>query len=251
MRSVWLVTKREFLAYWNSPVAYAVLAVHLVLAGIFFFGELSGFVALSSRAGGEAVDVNQQVIRPYLYSVSVMVLFLLPLVSMRLLAEEKRQGTLEILLTTPVRESAVVLGKFLASLGLYVAMLLGSAAHVGVLFAYGDPEWGPVVTGFLGLFLTGGAYLAIGLFLSGLTQNQVVAATASFAVFLALWLAHWLGSNTSGLLATVLTEISFAGHFENFGRGVLDSADIVFYVSLIAIGLYASTQAVLASRWKP
>ena len=251
MRSVGWVARREFRSYWTSPVAYVVFSVFLVLSGIFFFGQLSEFVRLSTRAGGNGVDVNQQLIRPYLYNASVMVLFLLPLVSMRLLAEEKRQGTLEILLTTPTRESALVLGKYLASVALYGVLLLGTAAHVGLLFLFGRPEWGPVWTGFLGLFLTGAAYLALGLFLSGLTQNQVVAAAASFSLFLVLWLFEWLGSVTSGILSQALQYLSFARHFENFGRGVVDSADLVFFLSLIAVGLFGSVQAVLATRWKP
>ena len=251
MRSVYLVARREFLAYWTSPVAYVVLAVFLVLSGFFFFGQLSEFVNLSSRAGGQGVDVNQQLIRPYLYSVSVMFLFLLPLVSMRLIAEEKRQGTLEILLTTPTRDSALVLGKYLAAVGLFVVMLGGAALHVAVPFIYAAPEWGPVWTGFLGLFLTGAAYLALGLLLSSLTQNQVVSAAAAFALFLALWLFQWLGTVSSGTLATVLTYVSFAGHFDNFGRGVLDTSDLVFYLSLIGVGVFGAIQSVAATRWKP
>ncbi len=251
MRSVYLVARREFLAYWTSPVAYVVLAVFLLLSGFFFFGQLSEFVNLSSRAGGRGVDVNQQLIRPYLYSVSVMFLFLLPLVSMRLISEEKRQGTLEILLTTPARESALVFGKYLAAVGLFAVMLVGSAIHVAIPFLFGSPEWGPVWTGFLGLFLTGAAYLALGLLLSSLTQNQVVSAAAAFALFLALWLFQWLGTISTGTLSTVLTYVSFAGHFDNFGRGVLDSSDLVFYLSLIGVGVFGAIQAVAATRWKP
>lgn len=251
MRNLLLVLGREFSAYWTSPVAYAVMVVFLVLSGMFFFGQLSEFVDISTRSGGQGVDVNQQLIRPYLYSVSVMVLFLLPLVSMRLVAEEKRQGTLEILLTTPTRESELVLGKYLASLVLYLVVLGGTAVHLLILFWFGSPEWRPVLTGLAGLLLTGAAYLALGLFLSTLTQNQVVAAAASFALFLALWLAHWLGRVTSGTLSEVLTYISFVDHFDTFGRGVLDSADLVFYLSLIFLGLFASVQSVHAARWKP
>lgn len=251
MRSLLLIARREFTAYWTSPIAYVVLAVFLMLSGLFFSGELSRFDSLVRNAGGGGVDVNQQLIRSYLYTVSVMVLFLLPLLTMRLLAEERRQGTLEILLTTPVTEWALVLGKYLAALALFVIMLLGPAAHVALLFLLGNPDPGPVFTGFLGLFLTGAVYLAAGLFLSAVTQNQVVAAAVSFSFFLLLWLCQWLGSLTSGVLSEVLRYVSLAGHFDNFGRGVLDTADLVFFLSWIAAGLYAATQAVLATRWKP
>ena len=251
MRSLALIVRREFTAYWTSPVAYAVVAVFLFLSGMFFFGQLSEFVALSTRSGGVGVDVNQQLVRPYLYTLSVMILFFLPLVSMRLLSEEMRQGTLEILLTTPVRESVIVFGKYLASVGLLAVMLLGAVLHIGVLFIFGNPEWGPILTGFLGLFFTGATYLALGLFLSTLTQNQIVAGVGAFALFLSLWLAHWLARTTSGTLSDVLSYLSFVEHFDSFGKGVLDSADVVFYLSLIAFGVYAATQSVLSRRWKP
>lgn len=250
MRSLLLVWNREIRSYWTSPVAYVVLAVFLVTSGTFFFGQLSEFVTLSMRGSGHGVDVNQQLIRPYLYSVSVMVLFLLPLVSMRLVAEEKRQGTLEILLTTAAPEASLVTGKFLASLTLYLVMLGGIGIQVGVLFLFGNPEWGPIVTGLLGLLLNGAAYLALGLFLSSLTQNQVVAAAGAFALFLLLWLCNWLGEVTGGALASVFQSISFVGHFDTFGRGVLDSADIVFFLSLIFLGLFGAMQAVASTRWK-
>jgi ABC-2 type transport system permease protein len=250
VRSWVLIWKREFTAYWTSPVAYAVIAVFLVLSGVFFFGQLLEFVNLSMRSGGQAVDVNQQLIRPYFYSVSVMVLFLMPLLSMRLMAEEIGQGTLEILLTTPTRESVLTLGKYAASVGLFAVMLLGPALHVGLLFLFGKPEWGPILTGFLGLFLTGGAYLSLGLFISTLTRNQVVAAAVSFATFLSLWLFYWLGTVTSGRLSAVLTYISFVDHFETFGQGVLSAKDFMFYASLIFLGLFGATQSVQSRRWK-
>lgn len=250
VRSLGLIAKREFTAYWTSPVAYAVIAVFLILSGVFFFGQLLEFVNLSTRSGGQGVDVNQQLIRPYFYSVSVMVLFLMPLLSMRLVAEEIGQGTLEILLTTPTRESVLTLGKYAASVALFAVMLLGPALHVALLFLFGKPEWGPILTGFLGLFLTGGAYLSLGLFISTLTRNQVVAAAVSFAVFLCLWLFYWLGTVTSGRLSDVLTYVSFVDHFETFGQGVLSAKDFMFYASLIFLGLYGATQSVQSRRWK-
>jgi ABC-2 type transport system permease protein len=250
MRSFLLVARREFTAYWTSPVAYAVLAIFLVLSGVFYFGQLSEFVSSARVAEGRIIDVNQELVRPYLYSVSVMLLFLLPLLSMRLIAEEIRVGSLEILLTTPIRESALTTGKYAASLGLLAILLAGPGLHVGLLFVFGSPEAGPVWTGFLGLFLTGAAYLAIGLFLSALTQNQVVAGAASFALFLLLWLLHWLARVTSGPLSEVLAYISFVAHFDSFGKGVLAAADFVFYLSLAAFGVYGATQALSARRWK-
>lgn len=250
MRSFLLVARREFAAYWTSPIAYVVISMYLILSGIFFFGELTRFLNMVQAGGGAGVDVNQQLIRPYLYSVSVMLLFLLPLVTMRLVAEERRQGTLEVLLTTPALESSLVLGKYAAALALLLVMLLGSVIHVGILFFFGSPDTAPVITGFLGLVLTGGVYLALGLFFSSVTQNQVVAAAISFSVFLVLWLFQWLGGLARGTLGEVLQYASLASHFDNFGRGVLSTADLTFYLSWIAAGVYAAVQSVLATRWK-
>ncbi len=250
MRSMLLVARREFIAYWTTPVAYVVVVVFLVLSGIFFFGQLSEFVNASRAAQTTPVNVNQELVRPYLYSASVMLLFLLPLVSMRLVSEEMRLGTLEILLTTPLRESALTIGKYLASLGLLAVLLLGPLAHVLVLFVFGKPELAPILTGFVGLFLTGAAYLSLGLFISALTQNQIIAATTSFALFLGLWLLNWLGESTHGVLSRVLSYASFVDHFDSFGKGVLATQDFVFYLSLIALGVYGTTQAILSRRWK-
>jgi gliding motility-associated transport system permease protein len=248
VRSLWLVARREFEAYWTSPVAYVVLAVFLLLSGVFFFGQLSEVVGAASA--GQPVNVNEQLIRSYFYTLSVMFLFLVPLLTMRLVSEEIRQGTLEIVLTTPLRESVFVLGKFAAAVGYLVILLAGAGIHVAILYLFGKPDTGPVLTGFLGLFLTGGAYVALGLFLSTVTQSQVVAGAASFALFLLLWLVHWLGTVSSGFLSRALTAISFVQHFDSFGKGVLDSGDVVFFISLIGLGLYAASQSVLSRRWK-
>ena len=250
MRSMLLVARREFIAYWTTPVAYVVLVVFLMLSGIFFFGQLSEFVNASRAAQNTPVDVNQELVRPYLYSASVMLLFLLPLVSMRLISEDIRLGTLEILLTSPLKESSLALGKYIASLGLLLVLLLGPLAHVLMLFVFGKPELAPILTGFVGLFLTGAAYLSIGLFVSALTQNQIIAATVSFALFLGLWLLHWLGESTKGVLSRVFTYASFVDHFDSFGKGVIATQDFVFYLSLITLGIYGATQAVLSRRWK-
>jgi ABC-2 type transport system permease protein len=247
--SFWLVARREFAAYWTSPVAYTVLVIFLVLSGAFFFGQLLEFV--NASAAGETVDVNRGLVHAYFYTLSVMLLFLLPLVSMRLVAEEVRQGTLEILLTTPLRESVLVLGKFAASVGLLAVLLAVPALHVALLFLFGRPEPGPILTGFLGLLLVGATYLSLGLFVSTLTQSQVVAAASAFAAFLLLWLVHWLGTAASGRLEQVLTAVSFVVHFDSFGKGVLDSADVVYFASLIALGLALATLSVQARRWKP
>jgi len=250
MRSLLLVARREFRAYWSSPIAYAVLSIYLVLSGLFFFGELSQFVGMVQSSGAKGVDVNQQMIRPYFYSVSVMILFLLPMITMRLLAEERRQGTLEVRLTTPIPEWSLVLGKFAAAFALLGALLLGSVFHVGILFMVGDPDPGPVLTGFLGLLLTGAVYISLGIFFSSLTQNQVVAGAISFSLFLLLWLIGWAGGLVSGAGAEILGYISLAGHFDNFGRGVLDTSDLVFYLSWILAGLYAAIESVRSTRWK-
>ena len=251
MHSVFWIARREFSAYWTSPLAYVVLALFGVLSGILFFANLNSFVAFSQAPGRPEVDVNALLIRPYLYSLSIVILFLMPMLTMRLLAEERRQGTLEILLTTPTTESSIVFGKFLGALGLYTVMLFFPMLHMLLLFLLGNPDVPPVVTSLAGLFMLGAVYLSLGLFLSSVTQNQILAAAASFSLFLLLWLLDTLSQFAPAGTQPLLHYLSLAGHFDNFAKGVVSSVDLVFYISLILGGLFAATQSVAAVRWKP
>jgi ABC-2 type transport system permease protein len=196
------------------------------------------------------MNLNEWIIRPLLSNVGVVGLFFIPLITMRLFAEEKRTGTIELLATSPVRDIEIILGKWLASLVLYACLLLFTAVNFGFLFMYGHPDWKPLLVGYLGLFLQAGALLAIGTFISTLTKNQIVAGAITFGVCLLLWVLEWVSGYETAPWARVLAYMSVITHFESFGKGVLDSKDIVFYVTVTFLGLFFTARSMESLRWR-
>jgi ABC-2 type transport system permease protein len=183
-------------------------------------------------------------------NVSVIGLFLIPMITMRLFAEEKRSGTIELLMTSPVRDWEVILGKWLAALTMYACILGTSAIHIALLFAYGQPDWRPILIGYLGLLLQGGCLLAVGTFISTLTRNQIIAAGATFAACLLLWILDWVSAYETATWARVMGYLSVVTHFEPFSKGVLDSKHLVFYVSMIFLGLFLTARSMESLRWR-
>jgi ABC-2 type transport system permease protein len=218
MSNILAIAQKELKSYFSSPIAYIVIGLFALLYGYFYAVMLQYFVRASMQMnqfgmqGSQPMNVNEQMIRPLLQNVTVLILFLMPMITMRTYAEEKRSGTIELLLTSPLTDSQIILGKFLGALTLYGAMLAVTLIHVGVLFVYGSPEWKPLATAYLGLLLLGGSFLSVGLFISSLTKNQIVAATMTFGVFLLLWVISWVGSVSAGGwfgdLASYLSTIS-------------------------------------------
>ena len=196
------------------------------------------------------MDMNEFVVRPLFSNVSVIALFLIPMITMRLFAEEKRTGTIELLLTSPIRDWEIILGKLLGALALYTAMLVISGLSMLMLFAYGKPDWRPILVGYLGLLLQGAALLAIGTFISNCTKNQIVAGVAGFAVCLMLWVLSWVSEFGTGHPERVMSYISVTSHFDSFSKGVLDSKDILYYVSVIFVGLFLTARSMESLRWR-
>jgi len=190
------------------------------------------------------------VVRPLLTNASVIGLFLIPMITMRLYAEEKRSGTIELLMTSPVRDLEIVLGKWLAALVLYAAILGVSAINMGILFAFGRPDWKPILVGFLGLLLQGGCLLAIGIFISTMTRNQIIAGGATFAVCLMLWVLDWVSAYDQSAWGKIISYLSVVTHFEPFAKGVIDSKDVIFYLSMIFFGLFLTARSVESLRWR-
>jgi ABC-2 type transport system permease protein len=199
---------------------------------------------------GMPMDVNEWVIRPLLMNVSVIGLFLIPMITMRLFAEEKRTGTIELLLTSPVRDLEIITAKWLAALTLYASVLGVSALNMTFLFVYGKPDWRPILVGYVGLLLQGGALLAVGTFISTTTRNQIIAGGGTFAACLLLWILDWVSAYETAAWAKVLSYMSVVTHFEPFSKGVLDSKDIVFYVSMIFFGLFLTARSMESLRWR-
>jgi ABC-2 type transport system permease protein len=190
------------------------------------------------------------VVRPLLSNVCVIGLFFIPMITMRLFAEEKRSGTIELLTTSPIRDFEIILGKWTAALALYTCMLLFTALNFAFLFRYGHPDWKPLLIGYLGLLLQAGALLAIGTFLSTLTKNQIIAGAATFGVCLLLWVLEWVSGYETSTWARVLAYMSVITHFESFAKGVLDTKDAIFYVTLIFLGLFFTARSMESLRWR-
>ena len=254
MRNIWTICRKELGSYFASPIAYLLLTMFGVIFGFFFWNALSYFVieGMEMQLRGEAVpmNLNEQIVRPLLSNVSVLGLFFIPMITMRLFAEEKRSGTIELLATSPVRDIEIILGKWFAAVMLYACLLLFTALNFGFLFLYGKPDWKPLAVGYLGLLLQGGLLLALGTFISTLTKNQIIAGAATFAICLLLWVLEWVSGYETATWATVLAYLSVITHFESFARGVIDSKDLVFYLSGIFLGLFATSRSMESLRWR-
>lgn len=254
MHNILAIWRREMRAYFVSPIAYAVLTVFLLLSGFFFYSMLNYAIQASMMQGQfsapQPMDVPGMVSRSFFGTTSVVLLFMIPMLTMGLFAEEKRRGTIELLLTTPVGNFQAMMGKYLASLTFLVIMLLGTALTIGALFLYGNPELKPILGGYLGLLLYGAALLSVGLFISTLTENQIVAVVLTFGVILALWLIDSFSSSAIGLTRDVLSYLSVIGHLDDFIKGVIDTSHVIFYLTFAFFGLFLTYRSLESMRWK-
>jgi ABC-2 type transport system permease protein len=252
-RNIRAIAGKELRSYYSSPVAWVLLGLFGTLFGTFFAAGLLGFLAASmSQFGGpqRPVNVNNDLISPVLHNAAVIILFIVPMITMRSYAEEKRSGTIELLLTSPLKDVEIVIGKFLAGMGMYVGLLGVSALFMSVLFLTGNPAWKPVLSGYLGLLLLGGGFVALGLVLSSLTNNQMVAGASSFVLFLVLWVTGWFVDSVGPRTGEVLSYLSIIEHFGDFAKGIIDTKHIVYYLSVIAFGLFLTTKSVDTERWR-
>jgi ABC-2 type transport system permease protein len=254
MKNVWIICRKELKSYFASPIAYLLMAFFGLIFGFGFFTATRDFVRFGFQAQmmgrGMPMNINEQIIRPLLGFASTVALFLIPMITMRLFAEEKRTGTIELLMTSPVRDIEIILGKWWAAMMLYICVLGMSMVNVALLFAFGKPDWKPVVIGYLGLILQGGTLLAIGAFISTLTRNQIIAGGVTFFVCLLLWLLSWFTAFDNTGWAKVINYLSIVTHFDTFAKGVLDTRDVVFYLSMIFFGLFITSRSMESLRWR-
>jgi ABC-type transport system involved in multi-copper enzyme maturation, permease component len=255
MNNILAIAHKELKSYFSTPIAYIVIGFFALLFGYFFYAMLVIFNQQSLQfggAGGGAVDINQQLIRPLFLNASVILLFVLPLITMRTYSEEKRSGTIELLLTSPVTDLEIILGKFLGAMALYGAMLAITVIHMLLLFSYANPkpEWTVPVIGYVGLLLMGGCFISVGLLISSLTKNQIVSGMVTFAVFLLLWVINWIASFTGPTTQSVLNYLSITDHFDDFTRGILDTKHLIYYFSVMSFGLFLTARSVDTERWK-
>jgi ABC-2 type transport system permease protein len=253
MSNILAIAGKELRGYFSSPIAYVLLGFFALVFGWFFYVPLAFFNRQSMQMGmgmGGNLNINTMLIGPVLSNTTVLILFVMPMITMRTYAEEKRSGTIELLLTSPLTDLQIILGKFLGAMGLFVAMLALTLIHLAILFLYGNPDWKPILTGYLGLILMGGCFLSVGLLISSLTKNQIVAGMVTFAVFLMLWVINWIGSFVGPTAQAVLAHLSITDHFDDFQRGIIDTKHLVYYLSFIAFGLFLTAKSVDSERWR-
>lgn len=254
MKNAWIICRKELGSYFVSPIAYILLLIFAVIVGYMFWNMVGIFIVegmeMQMRGQSVPMNVNEQIIRPLLSNVGVIGLFFIPLITMRLFAEEKRTGTIELLATSPVRDLEIIVGKWLAAVILYSCLLLFTAVNFSFLFKYGNPDWKPLAINYLGLMLEAAGLLAIGTFISTLTKNQIVAGAVTFGVCLLLLIFGWVSGYETSTWARVLSYMSLSTHMESFDKGVLDTKDAVFYLTVIFLGLFFTARSMESLRWR-
>jgi ABC-2 type transport system permease protein len=254
VRNTLAIADKEVRSYFASPIAYIMLGFFALLFGWFFYLYLMAFVRQSEQmmqfGGSGGANINQMMIRGLFQNTAVIILFVMPMITMRTYSEEKRSGTIELLLTSPVTDLQIILGKFLGALTLYAAMLLVTILYMVILFWIGNPEWRPIAAGYLGLLLMGGCFLSAGLFISSLTRNQIVAGFLTFATFLMLWIINWIGESSGPTTRAIVSHLSITEHFDDFARGIIDTKHAIYYLSFITFGLFLTAKSVDSERWR-
>lgn len=253
------IMRKDLHSFFSSPVSYVLLAAFLAMSGFFFYNIASYFALQSSQASQYQMaynsplpnmNVNLWVVRPFFANLAILAIFLIPIITMRAYAEERSGGTAELLITQPLRSTEIVLGKLLAGYVLYAAMLLPTLAFQGLLHYYAPfgLDWGPVLVGYFGLLLLGIGMIAIGQFISSLTRSQIIASFITFAILLTLWVVDWSSMFSDGVIADIIGYLGLSGHFENFARGVMDSSDIIYFVSFATLGVFLTHHSI--ENWR-
>ena len=252
--AIWTIARRDFRAYFTSPIAYIIIAGFLGIMGWMFFFNLSYFNAQNMQyqqfGAGKGVSITEGIIRPLFGNMNVIFLFMVPFITMRLFAEEKKLHTIELLMTSPVTLLEIIVGKFLSSFLLVFVMLFLTLVYPIVLFATGNPEFGPIASSYAGTLLLSGCYLSIGLLFSSVTENQIVAGALTFAAGLFFWLISWATQAAGPVWGEILTYLSLINHYNNFGQGLISSSDVLYYLSFIGVGLFLTHRVLDSYRWR-
>jgi ABC-2 type transport system permease protein len=258
MRNVFTIVGKELRSYFVSPIAYVVLTGFLLLGGWFFFNLLSRFNLLLSlylqmQQGGDAanrLNLNDYVIAPLMHNLAIVLVILVPMITMRAYAEEKKGGTYELLLTSPVRTGEIVVGKFLASF-LFICIMIGlTGVYPAILMKFGNPEAGVIASGYLGLILLATVFVAVGLLTSSLTENQIIAAVSGLVATLLLYIIGWPAETAGDVLGPLLRYLSVTEHFAEMVRGIINTRSLVYFFSLIALALFLTQRSVESLRWR-
>ncbi len=258
MRNILAMAGKELRGYFHSPIAYLVMTVYTAICGFVFYSSTAFFSLQSMRMemqggmGAPPMSLNEFVIRPIIGGVlTVVLLFLIPMISMRLFAEEKRSGTIELLLTSPLTDMEIILGKYLGAITLFAILEALSFSYFIVLFIYGNPDAKPLIANAIGLLLYGSALLALGMWFSTFTKNQIIAGSVGLAVFLLLYLLDWVSAYSQSTAGQVMSYIALTTHFDNFAKGVIQLNDVVYYLSVIILGVFFTARSVEALKGRP
>ena len=255
MMKIWSILKREIKAYFVSPIAYVILAIFLLIVGFFFYNMLMYFNLRSMQMASNpymsrGMNLNEMVVRPLFQNMSVIILLVIPMLTMRLYAEEKKSGTIELLFTAPITDVETAVGKFFAAFFMLFLMSGLTLIYPFILSRVSTIEWGPVWSGYIGFLLMAGAFISFGLMISAFTSNQIVAAILSFGGLLFFWIIGWSSEFVTGAFGQVLSYLSLIEHFDDFAKGVCDTKDVIYYLSFIFIGVFTTIQILESSKWR-
>jgi gliding motility-associated transport system permease protein len=255
MRNILALAGKEIRSYFHSPIAYLVLTVYSLVCGFVFYSYTAVYINNAFRmqmmggGGAAGFSLNDYVIRPMLEGfLLVVLLFLAPLLTMRLYAEEKRGGTIELLMTSPITDLQIILGKFLGVLLLYAALMAVTFLYIAVLFVYGNPDAKPLIASALGMLLYGAALLAVGMWISTFTRNQIIAGVVTMVVLLLLYVLVWVRDYAPGTAGQFIANLSLSAHMDNFAKGVIDAGDLAYYLSIIVLGIFLTARSVDALK---
>jgi len=246
MRNIWTIARREYKLYFISPIAYVVAFLFMLILGWFFYSGMRGAILQA------AYQANAPSVQIIISPIVTLLLFTMPAITMRLLAEEARMGTLELLLTAPIKDWELVIGKWLGGFLFMLTLLAITWIFPIALNFLVEPgiDQGPLVTGYLGLFLMVASLVGLGVGISSLFTNQIAAFFVSLAIVLLFWLVSPSSSTAGGLGTEVLNYLNFIDHYLNFYRGIIDLSDVLYYLSLTAIGLFLGTVSIEIRRWR-
>ena len=256
MKNALIIARRELGAFFYSPIFYVITTVFLILYSFIFINLLSFFNTASFQAGqqplpgGDSLSVNEWVIESSFMNISVILLLMIPIITMRTFSEEQKSKTIQLLLAAPLHLREIVAGKFLACMGVVALMLILSFYNIFFVLLVSEPEIGPILTGYLGILLMSGCFISAGIFASSLTQNQVIAAVLGFGFGLFSWIIGWAAQAVGAGLGDILTFLSLVDHLDNFLKGILDTSDIVYYLSVIIFGLFLTHRVLESRRWR-
>ncbi len=261
LKNIFAVSKKEFKTYFSTPVAYVIFGVFVIICSYFFvrlveFFQRQSVQYMQFRAPHmlEKMNLNDMVLRPLFLNIDIFFLLMLPIITMRLIAEEKKSKTYELLMTTPISIWDIVIGKYLAAITVVFFMLLLTLPYPLLLHFLATPgsgiEWSPVLVSYLGIFLLGSSFVALGIFSSSVTENQVVAAILGFGLLLMFWVIGWAATEADTVTGQILKYVSILDHLDGFTKGVIKIKDVVFYLSFIFFFLFITHRWLESQRWR-